>query len=69
MSTDVLGGLNGGAHLYLGGSCLRMSRTVEMAYSPVSSVSTSSSPAPLPPEETAENTCGPYHVQALGTAC
>ena len=40
-----------------------MSRMVEMAYSPVSSVSTGSSPAPLPPDDTAENTCAPHDVQ------
>lgn len=44
-------------YLYFCGSCLRMSRTVEIAYSPVSSVRTSSSPAPLPVPDTATKTC------------
>ena len=44
------------AHLYFRGSCFRISSTVEMAYNPVSSVSSSTSEA-LPEPETAANAC------------
>ena len=53
MSCTVIFGI---CHLYLRGSCLRMSRMVEMAYSPVSSVRISTKAAPLPAPDTAENT-------------
>ena len=44
------------AHLYFSGSCLRMSKTVEIAYSPVSSVSSSTRDA-LPEPDTAAKAC------------
>ena len=44
------------AHLYFRGSCFRISSTVEMAYSPVSSVSSSTSEA-LPEPDTAAKAC------------
>ena len=49
-------GFNHYAHLYLRGSCFRISSTVEMAYSPVSSVSSSTSEA-LPEPDTAAKAC------------
>ena len=44
-------------YLYLSGSCFRMRRTEEMAYSPVSSVSTITKLVVLPAPETAKKNC------------
>lgn len=44
-------------HLYLRGSCLRMSSTDEMAYKPVSSVRTSTKLVLLPAPEMAKKNC------------
>lgn len=44
-------------YLYFSGSCFRMSRTEEMAYSPVSSVSTITKLVVLPAPETVKKNC------------
>ena len=51
------GGGGGASYLYFRGSCLRMSSTDEIAYSPVSSVSTMTKLVVLPAPETAKKTC------------
>ena len=43
-------------HLYLTGSCFRMSSRLEMAYRPISSVTSSTSVVVLPTALIAENT-------------
>ena len=64
-----------GGHLYCRGSCLRMRRTDEIAYMPVSCVRISTSDAPLPDPETAKKTCStqwvvgaakPRHLHVMG---
>ncbi len=45
------------AYLYLMGSCFRMSSRLEMAYRPISSVTSSTSVVVLPTALMAENTC------------
>ena len=46
-----------GACLYLRGNCFRMSRTEEMAYSPVSSVRIMTKLVVLPAPDTAKKNC------------
>lgn len=56
-------GTEGNMYLYLRGSCFRISKMVDMAYRPVSSVNMRSKPDPLPAPDTAVNTCTHREVE------